>query len=94
MKNKTWKKWTPYEDSVLRSYVEKHPENLNYCFFLARKELNRTHTAVKVRWYNHLRKQTHHKGFVFMLFSKFKQLVNCKNVKKDYGNTNSKNLYR
>ena len=85
MKNKTWTKWTPHEDSVLRSYVEKHPENLNYCFFLASKELNKTHKAVKVRWYSHLKKQTTHKDFVFMLFSRFKHLINIKNQRKEYG---------
>ena len=81
---KTRTKWTPYEDSVLRSYVKKHPENLNYCFFLASKELNKTHKAVKQRWYDHLRKQKK-EGFVFMLFSKFKQLINTKNQRKEYG---------
>lgn len=85
MTNKTWTKWTPYEDSVLRSHVEKHPENLTYCFFLTSKELNKTQAAIRQRWYNHLRKQTTNKGFVFMLFSKFKQLVNVKNQRKDYG---------
>lgn len=82
---KTRTKWTPYEDSVLRSYVKKHPENLNYCFFLVSKELDKTPKAVKGRWYAHLRHQTAHKGFVFMLFSKFKHLVNIKNQRKDYG---------
>ena len=85
MKNKTLTKWTPHEDSVLRSYVEKHPENLNYCFFLASQELNKTRSAVKQRWYGHLRKQTTHKGFVFMLFSRFKHLINIKNQRKYYG---------
>lgn len=82
---KTRTKWTPHEDSVLRSYVEKHPENLHYCFFLASKELNKTPTAVESRWYSKLKHQPVHKGVVFMLFSKFRQFINCKNVKKDYG---------
>lgn len=82
---KTRTKWTPHEDSVLRSYVEKHPENLHYCFFLASKELNKTPKAVKGRWYAHLRHQTTHKGFVFMLFGKLRKFINCKNVRKDYG---------
>ena len=82
---KTRTKWTPHEDSVLRSYVEKHPENLMYCFFLASKELDKTLSATKQRWYTHLRKQTTHKGFVFMLFSRFKHLINIKNQRKDYG---------
>lgn len=84
MKQKTWTRWTPYEDSVLRSHVKKHPENLHYCFFLASKELNKTHKAVKMRWYSHLKKQTN-KSFIFMLFSKVKTLVNVKNQRKDYG---------
>lgn len=85
MKQKTWTKWTPHEDSVLRSYVEKHPENLHYCFFLASKELGKTPKAVKMRWYHKLKHQPIHKGVVFMLFSKFRQFINCKNVRKDYG---------
>ena len=85
MKPYTRTKWTPHEDSVLRSYVEKHPENLHYCFFLASKELNKTPKAVEMRWYYKLKHQTTHKGFVFMLFSRFKQFINCKNVRKDYG---------
>lgn len=82
---KTRTRWTPHEDSVLRSYVEKHPENLHYCFFLASKELNKTPQAVQGRWYHHLKHQTAHKGLVFMLFGKLKKFINCKNVRKDYG---------
>lgn len=82
---KTKTKWTPYEDSVLRSYVEKHPENLHYCFFLASKELNKTPKAVEMRWYYKLKHQTTRKGWVFMLFGKLQKFINCKNVRKDYG---------
>lgn len=85
MKPYTKTKWTPHEDSVLRSYVEKHPENLHYCFFLASKELNKTLTAVEMRWYYKLKHQTTRKGWLFLLFGKFNKFINCKNVKKDYG---------
>lgn len=85
MKPKTRKRWTPYEDSVLRSYVKKYPENLHYCFFLVGKELDRSLTAVEMRWYQKLKKQTVRKGTVFMLFSKFKKFINSKNQRKDYG---------
>lgn len=85
MKPYTKTKWTPHEDSVLRSYVMKHPENLRYCFFLASKELNKTPKAVEMRWYYKLKHQTAHKGWVFMLFGKLRKFINCKNVRKDYG---------
>lgn len=84
MENRSYKKWTTHEDTVLRKYLEKHPENLHYCFFLASKELGRSAKAVEFRWYGHLKKQTK-SGFVFMLFSRLKQLVNIKNQRKDYG---------
>ena len=82
---KTRTKWTPHEDSVLRSYVAKHPENLHYCFFLVSKELNRTLTAVEMRWYYKLKHQSTPKSWVFMLFGKLRKFINCKNVRKDYG---------
>lgn len=82
---KTRTRWTPHEDSVLRSYVEKHPENLNYCFFLVSKELGKTHQAVSNRWYKKLKHQSTPKSWVFMLFGKLQKFINCKNVRKDYG---------
>lgn len=82
---KTRTKWTPHEDSVLRSYVEKHPENLHYCFFLASKELGKTPKAVETRWYCKLKHQSTPKSWVFMLFGKLRKFINCKNVRKDYG---------
>ena len=36
MENKR-RKWSKYEERVVRTYVKKHPENLHYCFFLAKK---------------------------------------------------------
>ena len=80
----TKKRWTPYEDKVVRSHVKKHPENLHYCFFMASKELDRSPAAIEVRYYHKLRKETKG-GTLFTLFSKFKNLFNVKIQQKDYG---------
>ena len=85
MKKKTRTIWTPHEEDVVREYVKKYSENINYALFLAAEELGKTHKAVINRWYNILKHQRCKKGMVFMLFSGFKNLINIKNQKKNYG---------
>lgn len=77
------KRWSPYEERVLRRHVKKHPENLHYCFFLASKELDRTPRAIACHYYSVIRNNS--KSRLFTLFSKFKNLFNVKNVVHKYG---------
>lgn len=77
------RKWSPYEERVVRTYVKKHPENLHYCFFLASKEIDRTPKAISGYYYKHLK---YKKGnFLFNIFSSVKSLVNIKNRFYSYG---------
>ena len=62
----TKKFWTNEEDLVIISHVRKHPHNLSEAFKLSSVELERTVSAVKLRWYRNL-KRTH--SNVFMLVS-------------------------
>ena len=82
MENKR-RKWSKYEERVVRTYVKKHPENLHYCFFLASKEIDRTPKAISGYYYKRLKNKEG--NFLFNLFSAFKSLVNIKNKLYQYG---------
>lgn len=77
------RKWSKYEERVVRDIIRKHPENLHYCFFLASKELDRSIKAVSGHYYSKMKNKKG--GFLFNLFSAFKNLTNTKNQSKDYG---------
>lgn len=77
------RKWSPYEERVVRTYVKKHPENLRYCFFLASKEIDRTPKAISGHYYKYLKYKEG--NFLFNIFSAFKSLVNIKNKFYSYG---------
>lgn len=77
------RKWSPYEERVVRTYVKKHPENLRYCFFLASKEIDRTPKAISGHYYKHLKSKEG--NFLFNIFSAFRSLVNIKNKFYSYG---------
>lgn len=82
MKTSKNKRWSSYEEKVLRRHVKKHPENLHYCFFLASKELDRSIKACSSHYYTKLKCES---GRLFTLFSAFKNLFNVKNASKTYG---------
>ena len=80
---KAYKKWSSYEERVLRRCIKKCPENLHYCFFLASKELDRSIKSCSAHYYTKMKKDG--SSNLFSLFSLFKNLLNTKNVKKNYG---------
>lgn len=75
-------KWSPYEERVVKKCIKQNPENLQYCFFLASKQINRTRKAISIHYYSKLKHSK--KGFLFTLFTSIKNLYNTKNMKKDY----------
>lgn len=75
-------KWSQSDDNILIECVQENPQNLLKAFNAASKQLNRTKTAVRLRWYNVLKNNNK----AFMLISNNTSCYNIKtatNVVKD-----------
>lgn len=49
--NRTSRKWTEEEASILLSQVKRQPQNLRRCFLAVSERTGRTQQAVSNRWY-------------------------------------------
>lgn len=75
-------KWSQSDDNILIECVQENPQNLLKAFNTASEQLNRTKTAVRLRWYNVLKNNNK----AFMLISNNTSCYNIKtatNIVKD-----------
>lgn len=70
------KRWTFEEDNILIEEVKLHPTNLQVAFKIAACRIQRTQTAVSLRWYRVLRKEN---NFIYGVFSDKSYSMNIKN---------------
>lgn len=70
------KRWTFEEDNILIEEVKLHPTNLHTAFTIAACRIQRTPTAVTLRWYRVLRKEN---NFIYGVFSDKSYSMNIKN---------------
>lgn len=50
-----YRKFTEQEDRLIIRTIQKHPENLSWCFCQLAKQLGRTEASVNARYYQHIK---------------------------------------
>ena len=76
---KTWKKWTKEDESIVLREIKKSPNNLKSAFRRAADKTGRTEHSVSIQWYRKLSKSS----TVFMLVGQNTVNNNRKNSKNN-----------
>lgn len=87
------KKWTSEEDQILVQAIKANPHNLAKVFRDLSTQLERTETALEMRWYYHLKRTSN----CFITISNAKTLKNGKTIPsncKDNSEKTNKTLWQ
>jgi len=79
------RKWTEEEDRIVLNAVKEHANNLRFAFESVSSQLDRTPTAISMRWYSVISKNTDRYSIALMCVSKNSCSINRKNCKNTTG---------